>query len=413
MACIPYGRQYIDEDDVAAVTAVLRSDMLTGGPAVDVFEEALKKVTGAPHVVACATGTAALHLSMLALGLAAGDVVIVPAITFAATANCARYMGADVVLADVDPSTGLMTPDSLAVACANARLSFPDRRIAVIIAVHLNGQTEDVPNLAEVANSAEAHLVIDACHALGTTYAQEGVPVGASQHASCEVFSFHPVKTIAMGEGGAVTCRDPEICKKLRLFRSHGITRDATTFEHGEPGFRPDGKPNPWYYEMQVLGYNYRVSDINCALGISQLSKLSRFASHRKAIVAEYRSALAPLAPTIAPVRSTGHSDPVWHLMSVLCDFEELGSSRGTVMEMLASDGIGSQVHYIPIFYLPYWRAYCTATGQSPEITCSGALAYYQKQLSLPLHMNVTSEIVQRVANAFARIAGNERKGGK
>lgn len=411
MDYVSYGRQHIEDDDIAAVMSVLRSDWLTGGTAVSSFEAALGDLTTAPEVVACASGTAGLHLAMMALGVGPGDVVIVPGITFVATANCVRYVGGDVYFADVDPATGLMTPASLRSAIAGAKAVFPSQRLAAVIAVHLNGQTEDVEALSRLAEEAGAELVLDACHALGTTWGDEATPVGAATHAACEVFSFHPVKAIATGEGGAVTTRDAGLAESLRQLRGHGIARSAESFIDRRNGFSESGEAHSWYHEMQHLGFNYRLSDINSALGRAQLAKLPRFAAHRKDLVAAYRTALAPLGSSIAPVPDTGYCDPCWHLMSVLIDYQGLGTTRDAVMQALGARGLGTQVHYIPVFRQPYWRNYLESVDQPAEASSSGAIAYYGKQLSLPLHMRITIEHVQLAAQCLSDFAGDRKVG--
>jgi dTDP-4-amino-4,6-dideoxygalactose transaminase len=271
---LPYCRHVVEDDDIAAVTAVLKSDALTQGPAVAKFESDLIKVTGAAHAVVCSSGTAALHLAALALDLKPGDTVLVPAQTFAATANCIRYVGADVIFTDVCPQTGLMRPEDLEAAMSAHR----GRRFRAVFPVHINGQAADMAGIAAIAKRASLSIVEDACHALGTVINGDG-PVGNCRHSQMTVFSFHPAKTIAMGEGGAITTNDPALNNRLARFRTHGITRNPQEFVARSEAFDAMGEPNPWYYEMQDLGFNYRACDMQCALGSSQLAKLSRFAA--------------------------------------------------------------------------------------------------------------------------------------
>jgi UDP-4-amino-4,6-dideoxy-N-acetyl-beta-L-altrosamine transaminase len=391
---IPYGRHTIEDDDIAAVVDVLRGPALTGGAAVGRFEAALSKVTGAPHTVVCASGTAALHLAALGLTLGSGDAVVVPTVTFLATANAARFVGAEVRFADVDADTGLMTPETLEAALTRPS---PGRPRAVF-PVHLNGQVCDMAGIAAVAERHEIAVVEDSCHALGGATRNDGrrVPVGAATMSAAACFSFHPVKTVAMGEGGAVTTRDPVLAERLRLLRSHGMTRDATGFADVAQAFDTSGEPNPWYYEMAEPGFNYRASDLQCALGASQLAKLGRFLGRRRALAARYDHALAPLAPLVRPIPRGPTEDDGWHLYVVLIDFAACGQTRAQVMERLRAAGIGTQVHYLPVHRQPYYRALY------PDLILPGADAYYARCLSLPLFPDLGDEDVGRVVDALA-----------
>jgi UDP-4-amino-4,6-dideoxy-N-acetyl-beta-L-altrosamine transaminase len=376
---LPYGRQTIEDDDIAAVAEALRGDFLTTGPTVEAFEHAFAETVGARHAVACANGTAALHLAMLALDVKGGDAVIAPSITFLATANCARYVGADVVFADVDPDTGLMTPQTLAEAIGRVG----DRRLRAVLPVHLRGDAAELPALAELAEAAGAVLVEDAPHALGTTmrFGDVAETVGDVRHSAMATFSFHPVKTIATGEGGMVTTNDAALAERLRVLRSHGMVRPAG----GEP----------WWYEMPEPGFNYRLPDILCALGLSQLRKLPRFAERRRTLAAAYNQALAPLAPVVRQAVRPAWSDPVLHLMTVLIDFEAAGRSRREVVETLKARGVGSQVHYIPVHRQPYYRDLYGA------LDLPGAEAWYARCLSLPLYPGMEDGDVATVIAAL------------
>ncbi len=387
---LPYGRQTIEDDDVAAVAEALRSDFLTTGPRVEAFEQAFAEAVGARHAVACSSGTAALHLAMAALGVGPGDVVIVPAITFAATANCARYQGADVIFADVDPDTGLMTPETLAAALPQVG----DRRLAAVLPVHLAGSAVDLAAIARLAG--EAPLVEDACHALGThmTIGNLHEQVGDGRHGGMACFSFHPVKTITTGEGGMVTTPDPALAARLRLFRSHGIERDPERFA------TPRSPPEPWAYEMQALGFNYRLPDVLCALGLSQLGKLGRFAARRRELAIDYWRLLARYSPQIRAVAPPVGCDPALHLMTVLVDFAGVGQARGAVMQALAAKGIGAQVHYIPVHRHPHYRALYG------KLSLPGADAYYARCLSLPLYPRMADSDPERVVTALAEVLG-------
>ena len=377
---LPYGRQTIEDDDIAAVAQALRGDFLTTGPTVEAFERAFAETVGARHAVACANGTAALHLAMLALEVGPGDAIVAPSITFLATANCARFVGAEVVFADVDPTTGLMTPQTLAEALAR----LDGRRLRAVLPVHLRGDAADLPGLKALAEAAGAVLVEDAPHALGTrtTFGNEAGLIGDCTHSAMATFSFHPVKTIATGEGGMVTTNDPALAERLRRLRSHGMVR-------------PEGA-DPWWYEMPEVGFNYRLPDILCALGLSQLAKLDRFAARRRALAARYETALAPLARLVRPAARPAWSDPVLHLMSVLIDFEAAGRSRRQVVETLKARGVGTQVHYIPVHTQPYYRQ------RYGELDLPGARAWYERCLSLPFYPGMEDADVDRVVGALA-----------
>lgn len=401
---LPYGRQLVEEDDIAAVAAVLRSDFLTQGPAVEGFERDFAARVGARHAVACANGTAALHLAVLALGLGPEDAVVVPSVTFLATANAARYAGAWVEFADVDPGTGLMGAGHARDAIARARAR--GRTVRALFPVHLAGQTAGMEGLAALAAAEGAALVEDACHALGSEAPRADgrmVPVGACDRSAMAVFSFHPVKTVAAGEGGMVTTGDDGLARALRRLRTHGMSRDPADFraDSRENGaFAADGTPNPWYYEMAEPGFNYRLSDIHAALARSQLGKLDRFVARRAELVVRYDAALDGLADWIRPAARVPGGRTGWHLYPVLIDFERLGRTRADAMAALRRAGIGTQVHYIPVHRQPYYRA---LTG---PLSLPGADSWYARCLSLPLFAGMEPGDVDRVAAALAALAG-------
>jgi UDP-4-amino-4,6-dideoxy-N-acetyl-beta-L-altrosamine transaminase len=381
---LPYGRQTIEDDDIAAVAEALRADFLTTGPRVEAFEGAFAQAVGATYAVACANGTAALHLAMLALDVQPGEVCIVPSITFLATANCARFVGAEVVFADVDPLTGLMTRDTLGEALDRAA----GRRVRAVLPVHLRGDVAELPALAALAERAGAVLVEDAPHALGSTmqFGDQAATVGDGRWGAMATFSFHPVKTIATGEGGMVTTNDAALAERLRTFRTHGMVRPAG----GEP----------WWYEMPEIGFNYRLPDILCALGLSQLSKLPRFAARRRELADRYQQRLAALAPTVVAASRPAGSDPVLHLMTVLIDFEAAGRTRRQVVDGLAARGVGSQVHYIPVHRQPYYQ------NLYGSLELPGAEAWYARCLSLPLFPGMADDDVDRVVAALSAAVG-------
>lgn len=411
---LPYGRQQIDEEDVAAVAAVLRGDWLTQGPAVGAFEEALAARVGAARAVACANGTAALHLAYLALGLGPGDAVVVPANTFLATASSARLCGAEVAFADVDPDTGLMGPEHAEEAIARAKAA--GWRVRALAPVHFAGQTAPMAALGALAAAHGLAVVEDACHAVGSLDLRsdggsdghpEGstVPVGSCAHGTLTVFSFHPVKTIAAGEGGAVTGNDPDLMARVRRFCNHGMVKPATPGEANDPGaaFDADGAANPWYYEMPEPGLNYRLSDIHAALVLSQMRRLDGFIARRAALMALYAERLAPLAPLVLAPARVPWCLPAWHLCVARIDFAAAGRSRAQVMAGLRATGIGTQVHYIPVHRQPYWRRRCGA------LSLPGAETYYARALSLPLFPAMTDAEVERVADSLEKVLGLEK----
>jgi UDP-4-amino-4,6-dideoxy-N-acetyl-beta-L-altrosamine transaminase len=380
---LPYGRQHVTEADRAAVRRVLEGDFLTTGPEIPAFETDFAAACQAPHAVACNSATAALHLALDALGVAAGDVCIVPAITFLATANAARYCGADVVFADVDPETGLMTPDSLEAALKRA-----GGRVRAVLPVHLGGSLCDMAAIAGIAKREGLFVVEDACHGLGGLDAS-GAPVGACTHSDAATFSFHPVKTLTSGEGGMVTTRSPGFAEAMARRRSHGVERDPQAF------YRDAGAQEPWWYEQQALGWNYRMPDILAALGRSQLQRLPEIVERRRALTAAYAEALAGLATLVKTPPVQPGVEACRHLMNVQIDFANTGVSRIEVMARLKAAGIGSQVHYIPVHTQPYYRALYG------DQRLPGAEKHYLRTLSLPLYPELTEADVARVADAL------------
>ncbi len=382
---IPYGKHSIDQRDIDAVVEVLQSGWLTCGPVVEEFESKLANVVDSKYVVSCANGTVALHLAMSALGINTGDVVLVPAITFLASANAARYLGADVVFVDVDPSTGLMTAETLEKAISTNK----NKNLKAVVNVHFAGQCENLEEIFNISRKYDLLIIEDAAHAIGTIYfdkENKSYPVGSNAFADITTFSFHPVKTIAMGEGGAVTTNDIKIATKLQRLRSHGMVRNTSEMVNNISG--------PWYYEMQELGYNYRVSDIHCALGLSQLEKLDVFKRERARITEAYDKAFLDNS-VITPIRKLHYSDPAWHLYVVHIDYKQLGKSRSVVMSELKDSGIGTQVHFIPIYHQPYYKELYG------DILLVGVEEYYQSCLSLPLFHSLSLEehkkIIQKV----------------
>ena len=387
---LPYGKQQVLDTDIDAVVEVLRSPFLTTGPAVSDFEKAFQAVTGSAEAVVCANGTAALHLASMCLDLQAGDAVIVPSVTFVATANAPHMCGAEVVFADVDSDTGLITPEHLGKALKRAvkqRL-----RVRAVLPVHLNGQIVDVAALrAHPALAPHVEIIEDASHAVGARQS-DGHPVGSCVQSAFATFSFHPVKTITCGEGGMVTCASPDKAEALRRFRNHGLVHDPDSFTATGQAFEEDShaQPNPWYYEMPAPGLNYRATDIACALGHAQLKRLPEIITQRTLLVERYREQLSNAHPAINWLRAAAGT-PAWHLAVALIDFERAGTSRAALMKTLRERNIGTQVHYLPVHRQPYYRR------RNPGLELRGADEYYRRCLSLPLFAQMTTGDVDRV----------------
>ena len=366
---LPYGRQTIDEDDIAAVVRVLKSDYLTTGPEVAAFERELAEACGAKHAIVVSSGTAALHVAYAAAGLGPGDELLTTPLTFSATANMALAVGASVRLVDVDEGTLCLSPSLLASAIGP--------RTKIVAPVDFAGNPADMDEICAIAQRHKLITVEDACHSIGGTL--HGKPVGSL--ADLTVFSFHPVKTITTAEGGAVLTNDDQLATRCRDFRSHGLVRDAARLS------RNDG---PWYYEIQSLGFNYRMPDVLCALGRSQLKKLSGFVTRRREIVARYRSALRG-HPRIALQHETPGSEPGWHLFAV-----QVEGDRRAIFAALDAHGIKAQVHYVAVNDMPLYRA----LGMKPEDTPTAQRAS-QRLISLPLYPTLTDEDVDHVVRSL------------
>lgn len=390
---LPYARQWIDDDDVAAVVAVLRSDWLAHGPSVGEFERAFATAVGAAEAVACSSGTAALQLALAGLDVERGDVCIVPTVTFLSTATAPRLLGAEVVFADVDAESGLLTPTTLAEALARA-----GGQAGAVLPVHLGGRLCDMGSLEPLARSAGAILVEDAAHALGSI--GPAGPGGGCVLADAACFSMHPIKAIAAGEGGMVALNDPTRAERMRRLRNHAVTHDAGVFVDPELSLDAAGARNPWSYEQQELGFNLRMDEMSAALGLSQLGKLARFKARRQALAASYDEALAPLAPLVRPVRTSDRQDACLHLYQVLIDFEAAGVGRADVMRRMGGAGVATQVHYIPVHRQPYFR------GRYGELQLPGAEAFYGRVLALPLFPAMSDDDVGRVVEALIDALG-------
>lgn len=374
---IPYGRQWLDEDDIAAVVEVLRSDWLTTGPKISQFEEALAKAFGTAQAVAVCNGTAALHSAMFALEIGAGDEVIVPAMTFAATANAVVFQGGTPVFADVDPATLLLDP-------AQVKKKITARTKAVI-AVDYAGQPCDYDRLQTLSQHYGFHLIADACHSPGGSY--RGRPVGSL--AEMSTFSFHPVKHITTGEGGAITTDNAELAGRMRLFRNHGITTDH--YQRDQQG--------SWFYEMVDLGYNYRLTDIQCALGLSQLGKLPQWIKRRQKIAQQYDNTLATLTG-ITPLQVRPEVSHAYHLYMIKVDLERFTVDRGSIFKAFREAGVMVNVHYIPVHLHPYYRA----KWQTGPGMCPVAEAAYGRLITLPIFPKMTDADVSCVIETMQDI---------
>jgi len=401
MRHLSYGRQSIDDSDIQAVVDVLRSDFLTKGPAIDRFENDFCQATGARYAVACANGTAALHLAALAAGLQPGDRVLTTPLTFVASANCARYLGAEMAFADVTLPFGLLDPQACKAHLEAAAAA--GRPFRALITVDLGGHPCDMPAFAALKEAFGFTWIHDACHSLGATWSDGTGTIrspGAFPAVDLTAFSFHPVKHITTGEGGMVTTHREDLARHLRLLRTHGITKDPAQFRHHDLAFDEDGTPNPWYYEMQELGYNYRLTDLQAALGSAQLKRLSAFLASRRTIAARYRTGLQGL-PHITVAEPGPGVEHAYHLASVLIDFPALGHSRAWMMKRLAALNIGTQVHYIPVPVMPAY-----GTGAALE-ALPNTRWYYQRTLSLPCFHGLTEHEIDYIIENLLTILKN------
>ncbi len=381
---ISYGKQYIDDDDVAAVAEVLKHGDLTCGCKINEMENALCEVTGAKYAVAVSNGTAALHLAALAAGFGEGDEVIVSAITFAASANCILYCGAKPVFADIRPDTYNIDPNAI------EKLITP--RTRGIVAVDFTGQSIEHDAIRAICNRHKLLLIEDAAHAIGTKY--QGRPVGSIADMTC--FSFHPVKTVTSGEGGAITTNDEQLYHRLIRLRTHGITRNREEMVHPSDA--------PWYNEQVELGFNYRLTDIQAALLISQIGKLPAFAARRKEIVSRYDRAFSEM-PELVVQKEIPESDTTRHLYILRLNLKALTCDRRQFFDALHEENIYSQVHYLPV----YWHSYYEKLGYAKGL-CPNAEAYYQEVMSLPLYYSLTDEDVAGVIKAVKKITAYYRK---
>lgn len=381
---VPYGKQYIDDADISAVTAVLKSDFLTCGPQIPALEKKFCEMTGAKYAVAVSNGTAALHIACIAADIGAGDEVITTPITFAASANCVSYLGGKPVFADINPETYNIDPAAIE-ACITPKTK-------AVIPVHFTGQAVSYDEIAAICQKHGLIMIQDAAHAVGTRY--KGKPIGSLADMTC--FSFHPVKTVTSGEGGMVTTNDEALYQKLLLVRSHGITRDLAQMERPSEG--------PWYYEMISLGYNYRLTDIQAALLSSQLAKLPVFAARRKEIVNRYNEAFRDVDGIIIQ-KEIPESDTTRHLYILQLDLDVLTCTRRQFFDAMTAENILCQVHYIPVYRLPYYQKLGYPAG-----LCPNAEHLYERILSIPLYYSLTDEQVEEVIFAVKKLCAYYHK---
>lgn len=378
---LSYGKQWIEDDDISSVIDTLKSDFLTQGPKVREFEQAICDYTGAKYCVAVTNGTAALHIAVQALEIEKGSEGITTPITFAASSNCMLYNNIKPVFADIDDRTFNIKVEEI-----KKRINSTTK---VIIPVHFAGQPVDIEEINQIGKKENIYIIEDAAHAIGSKYA-DGSRVGNCKYSDMTTFSFHPVKTITTGEGGAITTNNEELYKKLLVLRSHGITKDSALLEQN---------PGPWYYEMQYLGFNYRLPDLNAALGVSQLKKLDRFIKRRREIVDHYNKSFKDVDWLSTPFEKANVVS-AFHLYVLQINFEAIGKSRKEVMVELRNKKIGTQVLYIPVHFQPYYRKNLGyKQGDYPT-----AEKYYKKALSIPLYPKMTQGDVDYVVESIINL---------
>lgn len=381
-----YGHQNIDDADIEAVVETLRGDWLTCGPATERFEASIREATGAAYVTAVANGTAALHVACLAAGIGPGDEVVVSPVTFAASANCVLYCGATPVFADIDSKTWNVDPSAIEAAVTE--------RTKAVIAVDFGGVPVDHAAIRGICDRHGLAFIEDAAHAIGSR-AADGCPVGSVADITC--FSFHPVKTVTTGEGGAVATMDGRLARRVELFAKHGITRDRSLMRHSDEG--------GWYYEQLALGYNYRISDIEAALGASQMRRLPEFSARRREIVAYYDREFAAI-PEVSSQLDSIPETTTRHLYCLRFDLRALHTTRRFVYEALRAEGVGVNVHYLPVYRLPYY-----ADLGYDQCCCTEANFYYEEAVTIPLHCVMSDADAEGVVRAVRKVVATCRSG--
>jgi len=391
---LPYSRQFIDSRDIKEVTKVLKSDFITQGPRISIFEKNFAKYVGAKYAVACATGTAALHLSCQALELGPGKKLLTTPITFVASANCAQFVGADTFFADIDLINYCISPKSL-------EQKLKKNKIDVVVVVHMSGHPANLEEIFKLKKKYKFKLIEDACHALGGFYKK--AKIGSCKYSEISTFSFHPVKPITTGEGGMITTNNIQIYKSLLKFRTHGIHKNKNDFINKDMAFDKNGNVNSWYYEMNALGFNYRITDIQAALGDSQLKKIDKFTKKRRQTAKIYNAGFLKNKLIKVPKECHGviHA---YHLYTILVNFKKLGKSRNEVMLELKKNNIGTQVLYIPVHLQPYYaKKYNYKKGHFRV-----AEKYYQNCLSIPIFADLKKHEISHVLSKINLIISHK-----
>lgn len=400
---LPYGHQWIDEDDIRAVVEVLKSDWITQGHKIEEFEKAVAEYVGSKYAVAVSSGTAALYAACFVADIGPGDEVITTTITFVASSNCILYMGGKPIFADIKEDTYNINPKEV-----GKRIT--DRTKAIIV-VDFAGQPADLEKIHKIAQRHNLLVIEDASHALGAEYKinpkseiqnpklTDWVKVGSCLHSDMAIFSFHPVKPITTGEGGMITTNNKEYYEKLLMFRTHGITKDPNKFTNEEIRNAP-----PWYYEMQELGYNYRITDFQCNLGISQLKKVDKFIQRRREIAKKYNEAFKSIEEIITPYEKPNVKSG-WHIYVIRLKLDKLKATRKQIFEALRAENIGVQVHYIPVYYHPYYQKLGYQRGICPK-----AEKYYEEAITLPIFPAMRDKDVEDVINAVKKVTRYYKK---
>lgn len=399
---LKYGDHQIDNSDIKAVIKTLKSDFLTQGPLVGKFEKEFSRYVGSKETVVCSSGTAAIHLSLISLGIKKNDFVIIPSVTFLSSASCVKHLGGKIIFADINPKTGLVEPENLLDVIIFAKKKGFLNKIKAFIPVHLNGQCTNLNIINKICSEYKIRIIEDSCHALGTYFkpknSKKTYSIGSCRFSDISTFSFHPVKVIAMGEGGAITLNNRKTANKLRILRNHGILKSSRLFKNKLNSLAVNNSKKQWYYEVQNLGFNYRVSDINCALGLSQLKKINNFVKKRSFIVNLYNKKILPLFPYIQTIHNYKFCKTAWHIYVIFINFKMLKISKNQFVYLLQKNDIGFQVHYVPLIYQPVYKN---------EIMINkypGAKEYYLNAITLPLSVKMSTSHVNFIVKVLKKI---------
>jgi UDP-4-amino-4,6-dideoxy-N-acetyl-beta-L-altrosamine transaminase len=395
MSKFPYSRPDVTNADIIAVKKSLKNQFLTGGPIIKNFEKKIEEEYDVNNAIVCNSGTAALHLIYLSLGLKKGDTILTSPITFVATANAALMCGANVVFSDVDPLTGMLTPQNI-----EKELKKKREKIKIITVVHLGGRLCDLEGISKVAKKYNCFIVEDACHAPGAIYYNKkniGSKVGSCKFSVAASFSFHAIKHVTMAEGGCVTTNDNKLTKFMRLKLNHGIIRKDNNNKNNKKFL------DPWYYQIKELGYNYRSSELNCALGLSQIKRLKLSINKRKRIADIYKKELKGITSITFPKYTLNLNSNAWHLFTIFINFKELGIKKRDFIKQLESKDIGTQVHYIPLFLQPIYKS-------MDKKKFKGALEYYEKSLSLPMYISLKKNDIIYICDIIKKVVFNGKK---